>query len=319
MKYYIAADGGGTKLQAILYDEELRMVSAARVSGVNSNFRPVGHIAAEMRRLVRELVPEEVSEVECVCVSVVGDMELLREALGERCVIKGCQAYGEGEAALAAAGVLYGVAAQSGTGSDAFLVQPWMQDTVGGWGAVLGDEGGGYDLGIQTLKAAIYAFDGRGPRTALLDMVLAEWELSHPWDMIEKLVGNPDYRRVIASATYLTARAAAQGDAVALGLYERAAHELSHQVLTLIGRHGGSWQGPIVASGGTWKGCGHMFETFREDIWQAYPDAAVIRPFAEPVVGCMVRQRLEAGEDPGRLRDIVEERFPPFFLKDTRR
>ena len=54
MKYYIAADGGGTKLQAVLYDEELRMVSAARVSGVNSNFRPVGHIAAEMRRLVRE-------------------------------------------------------------------------------------------------------------------------------------------------------------------------------------------------------------------------------------------------------------------------
>ena len=34
MKYYIAADGGGTKLQAVLYDEELRMVSAARVSGV---------------------------------------------------------------------------------------------------------------------------------------------------------------------------------------------------------------------------------------------------------------------------------------------
>jgi len=62
-----------------------------------------------------------------------------------------------------------------------------------------------------------------------------------------------------------------------------------------------------------------MLETFREDIWQAYPGAAVIRPFAEPVVGCMVRQRLEAGEDPGRLRDIVEERFQPFFLKDTRR
>ena len=49
------------------------------------------------------------------------DMELLMEALGERCAIKGCQAYGEGEAALAAAGVLYGVVAQSGTGSDAFL------------------------------------------------------------------------------------------------------------------------------------------------------------------------------------------------------
>lgn len=52
MKYYIAADGGGTKVQAVLYDEELRMVSAARVSGVNSNFRPVEHIAAEMHKSV---------------------------------------------------------------------------------------------------------------------------------------------------------------------------------------------------------------------------------------------------------------------------
>ena len=319
MKYYIAADGGGTKLQAILYDEELRIVNAVRVSGVNSNFRPVQQIAAEMRRLVQELIPREIREIECVAVSVAGNRELLMDILKERCNILSCRCYGEGEAALAAAGVLYGVVAQSGTGSDAFLVQPGIQDAVGGWGAVLGDEGGGYDLGIRTLKAAIYAFDGRGPHTALLDMVLEKWELSRLWDMIGKLVENPDYRSKIASATYLTARAAAQGDAVAIGLYEWAAHELSHQVLTLIERHGGNWQGPIVASGGTWKGYGRMFEAFREDIWRVYPDTAVIRPFAEPVVGCMVRQRLEAGEDATKLRYIVEERFCPFFLEDTRR
>ncbi len=315
MRYYIAADGGGTKLQAILYDEEMHIVSSARVSGVNSNFRPEEHIAREMRQLAQELVPDWIQEIECVSISFAGETQQLLDSLAERCTIKGHQGYGEGEVALAAAGALYGIAAQSGTGSDAFLVQPGAQDSVGGWGAVLGDEGGGYDLGVRTLKAAIYAFDGRGPRTALLDMVLEEWKLPHPWDMIEKLVGDSDYRRTIASATYLTARAAKQGDAVAISLYEGAAHELSHQVLTLIGRHGGNWQGPIVASGGTWKGCGHMFDTFRRDIQRVYPEAVVIRPFAEPVVGCAIRPRLEAGEDAGKLRDIVEERFSPFFLK----
>ena len=31
--YYLAADGGGTKLQTILYDEDLRIVRTARVAG----------------------------------------------------------------------------------------------------------------------------------------------------------------------------------------------------------------------------------------------------------------------------------------------
>lgn len=315
MKYYIAADGGGTKLQAILYDEELHVVNAARTFGVNSNFKPLEHIEAEVRQLAAELIPADIGEIECVSMSVVDGGELLLESLEGHCSVKNRCSYGEGEVALAAAGVPYGVVAQSGTGSDAFLIQPGVRDTVGGWGAVLGDEGGGYDLGVRTLKAAIYAHDGRGPGTILLDMVLDKWKLSHPWEMIRKLVEDPDYRRLVASATYFTAEAAELGDAVAIGLYEEAARELSHQVLTVIRRHGGVWEGPVVASGGTWKGHGRMFEAFREEILRTYPEAVVIRPWAEPVVGCILRQRMAAGEDIRNLKGIVEERLSPFLLK----
>lgn len=317
MKYYIAADGGGTKLQAILYDEELRMVNTARISGVNSSFRPMEHIAAEIRQLAEELVCEGISEIEHVSLSMVGSEGMLLKALESRCTVRNHSCYGEGETALAAAGVLYGVVAQAGTGSDAFWVQPGGHDFVGGWGAMLGDEGSGYDLGIRSLKAAIYAYDGRGPKTVLLDMVMEAWKLSSPWDMIRKLIENPDYRGLAASAAYLTAAAARQGDEVALRLYEKAAHEMSLQVLTVIGRHGGAWEGPIVASGGTWKGCARMFEVFREDIWRSYPGVAVIRPFADPVVGCAIRQRLTEGENPEELRAMVEERLEPFLLRTT--
>ena len=315
MKYYIAADGGGTKLQAVLYDETLHVINTARVSGVNSNFKLVERIAAEMHHLAAELIPEDIDGIENVTLSVVGDGEMLLDALKSRRPVRNCCYYGEGEVALAAAGVLYGVVAQAGTGSDAFLVQPGFRDAVGGWGAVLGDEGGGYDLGIRTLKAAIYAYDGRGPKTVLLEMLMEKWNLSRPWDMIERLVRNPDSRELAASATYLTAEAAGRGDEVALKLYEDAAHELSLQVLTLLRRHGGIWEGPIVASGGTWKGCGRMFDTFREDIWKVYPDAVVDRPFADPVVGCAIRQRMAEGEQFRNLKDMIEEEFAPFLLK----
>ncbi len=314
MKYFIAIDGGGTKLQAILYDQDLHIVKTARVLGVNSNFKSVEHIEMEIWQLAKDLSLEEIKEIEYVSLSVAGDRELLLDSLKNHCRVKNICCYGEGEVALAAAGVLYGVAAQSGTGSDAFLIQPGVRDTVGGWGAVLGDEGSGYDLGVRTLKAAIYAYDGRGPNTILLDLVLERWKLSHPWEMIEKLARDPDYRRQAASATYLTAEAAEMGDSVAIGLYEEAAHVLSHQVLTLVGRYGGVWVGPIVASGGTWKGQGRMFETFRQDILWKYPKAVVIRPFVEPVVGCILRQRLESGEETEKLRDIIEERFSQFRI-----
>lgn len=316
MRYYIAADGGGTKLQAILYDEEFRIIKTARSCGVNSNFRPEADIIAEMQGLAEELIPEGISEIERVDISIVGSAERLLEALKARCSIRAHNSYGEGQAALAAAGALYGVVAQAGTGSDAFLVQPDGCDTVGGWGAVLGDEGSGYDLGLRTLKAAIYACDGRGPQTMLLDMLLKEWQMSNLWEMVQRLVRNSDSRRLVASATHLTAEAAKLGDEVAIDLYRQAAHALSLQVLTVIKRHGSVWEGPIVASGGVWKGCGRMFEAFCEDIRQVYPDAAIIRTFADPVVGCAIRQRLLAGEDLEELRDVLEERFQPFFIKN---
>ena len=84
MKYYIAADGGGTKLQAVLYDETLHVINTARVSGVNSNFKPVERIAAEMHHLAAELIPEDIDGIENVTLSVVGDGEMLLDALKSR-------------------------------------------------------------------------------------------------------------------------------------------------------------------------------------------------------------------------------------------
>lgn len=57
MKYYIAADGGGTKLQAILYDENLHIVDTGRMSGTNTILRTEEEVREDMRVLIRGLIP----------------------------------------------------------------------------------------------------------------------------------------------------------------------------------------------------------------------------------------------------------------------
>jgi N-acetylglucosamine kinase-like BadF-type ATPase len=60
---------------------------------------------------------------------------------------------------------------------------------AGGWGGQLGDEGGGYDLGLQGLRAVARAVDRRGPATSLQETLLAALGLEDPYDLISWAAG----------------------------------------------------------------------------------------------------------------------------------
>lgn len=315
MKYYIAADGGGTKLQMVLYDETFHVVNSTRMTGTNSGLRPAEQIVREMSQVVEQLIPDEITEIEGADLSVQRYEKELLDILKRRCSVKSYCSCGEGNIALAAAGAPFGIVAQSGTGSDAFLIQRKRQECVGGWGFMLGDEGSGYEIGHNTLKSAIYAYDGRGPKTAILDLLMEEWKLSQLWDLVEKLGQAADYHQVTANAAVIAAKAAKEKDAVALEIYERAAHEMSRLVFAAIDHNQGSWEGPIVASGGAWKGCRQMFEHFCAEIQSRYPEAEIRHPVFEPVIGCAVMRRFAAGEAFDQFREKFQKQFHMFLYQ----
>ena len=67
----------------------------------------------------------------------------------------------------------WGVALISGTGSNCLgRARDGSIARVGGWGALMGDEGSGYALGARALRVAGQAFDGRAEAPALLDAAL---------------------------------------------------------------------------------------------------------------------------------------------------
>jgi N-acetylglucosamine kinase-like BadF-type ATPase len=92
-------------------------------------------------------------------------------------------------------------------------------------GAITGDWGGGYDLGLAAVSAAARGEDGRGPRTSLEHAVPAHFGLVTPTELAEAIhTGRTEQRRVIELAPVVLAEAA--DDAVAAEIVQRLASEV---------------------------------------------------------------------------------------------
>ena len=176
----------------------------------------------------------------------------------------------------------------------------------------MGDEGSGYEIGLNAIKAAIYSHDGRRPKSMLYDLVMEKWGLSNLWGIVSHLAGNPDARHEVASAAVLCAKAANAGDRVALRIYEHAALEMLVQTRGVIEDRREDWNRTVVIMGGAWKGCPRMFEVFKQEIELNYPESTVEKPLYEPVVGCAVLRCLRDGLAMEEIGGMVAEGFGDF-------
>ncbi|KAF3640410.1 Actin-like ATPase superfamily protein isoform 2 [Capsicum annuum] len=82
-------------------------------------------------------------------------------------------------------GKLHGCVLIAGTGTIAYgFTEDGRDARAAGAGPVLGDWGSGYGIAAQALTAAIRAYDGRGPYTALTSSILRKLDLSSPDELI---------------------------------------------------------------------------------------------------------------------------------------
>lgn len=87
------------------------------------------------------------------------------------------------------------IALISGTGSFCFgTSSSGKRETCGGWGGLLGDEGGGYWIAMEGLKAVTRQADGRGPVTLLTQHILTYLGLQNATELIG-LVYDPNTTR----------------------------------------------------------------------------------------------------------------------------
>jgi glucosamine kinase len=214
-----------------------------------------------------------------------------------------------------------GIAAIAGTGSNVFGVgvggdgaepRAWR---AGGWGHRLGDEGSGYWLGVQSIKAALRDREASGPPTALTDAVPASLGESSIEAVVARVYAEPTLTKgEIASIGIETARLAAQGDAIARELYERGAAELGEQIAAVIRQTGLQGDFPVGLIGSAFKAGAVFVEPLTRAIHAYAPDACVAPVEMAPVGGSLLLAARACGNgdaiDGEELSALIRDAVP---------
>jgi N-acetylglucosamine kinase-like BadF-type ATPase len=205
-----------------------------------------------------------------------------------------------------------GVAVIAGTGSNVFGVGP--DDTpwrAGGWGHLLGDEGSGYWLGVQSIKAALSDREASGPETALTDRAPAFFGLQSVEELVHLVYSKPLTKGQIAALAAVTAELANAGDAVARELYVRGASELGRQVRAVLEQTGLRGSFPVGLIGGTFEAGAVYLQPITAEVHERAPEAHVERVKLAPVGGSLLLAARVCGRagrlEPEELTRLIDE------------
>ncbi|NJN62020.1 MAG: ATPase [Coleofasciculaceae cyanobacterium RL_1_1] len=184
-----------------------------------------------------------------------------------------------------AAGI--GIAAIAGTGSIVFG-RGAMGATarVGGWGYLLGDEGSGYDIARRGLQAALYAADGRGESTRLLDEFQQHFQARSPRDLAMAIYRHHLPVRDLAALATIVDRVAVAADPVARSIIDQGAAELAIAIRTCA-RQLFAIDHPveIVTIGGVWQSGAGFRDRVIDAVRSEFSAASLVWPRSSPAHG----------------------------------
>ncbi len=205
-----------------------------------------------------------------------------------------------------------GVGAISGTGSNVFGVgrdgRAWR---TGGWGHIVGDEGSGYWLGLESIKAALRDRDGSGPQTALSDAAVEFFKAPSVEALGVLVYSRPLSKSEVAAFASETALLAERGDAVARELYEDGARWLGGQIAAVIAQTGLEGAFPVGLIGSAYKAGPVFVEPLVRVIHQVASEAQIATVEMPPVGGSLLLAARACGAegalDPVRLAQLIEQ------------
>lgn len=123
----------------------------------------------------------------------------------------------------------------SGTGSCCFGGVPGARTVrVGGWGHLLGDQGSGYEIGLQAMRALAGHVDRSGRWPVLGRRILRALQLNEPEDLVDwaQAAGKSE----IAALAVAVFDAAVERDPLAVAVLEKAAVSLANDAVACAAR-----------------------------------------------------------------------------------
>jgi N-acetylglucosamine kinase-like BadF-type ATPase len=306
MGYVLGIDGGGTKTVCVLINSTGEVVGRGEAGP--SNYQTVGldtagqSIAIAIKRAVHPEIG--FSQIEAIGLGLAGvgrpeDQVVVHSMVQQlpyrhddpvELKLPPERVFVTHDCAIALAGGTHdnvGIVTVSGTGSIAYgRNREGITKRVGGWGYLLGDEGSGYDIALQGLRAVMRAYDGRQPATGLSTEVMEALNLKSLEDLIEIVYRSNWKAKDIAALAPLVHNAAIAGDSTANQIIDQTVDELV-LIATVVceSLFDDRSRFEVVTMGGIWSGMPNIRDRFEQQILAKYPRAEVIWPLHEPAYG----------------------------------
>jgi N-acetylglucosamine kinase-like BadF-type ATPase len=184
-----------------------------------------------------------------------------------------------------------GVLVIAGTGSNTLgRTSTGERFTVGGWGPALGDQGSGYWIGHQALRAAVRAKDFGQP-TRILDRVIGFWNAPNLSEVVNIAHSAPDFSLLAP----LVVECAEEGDAVALEVLQRGGRMLGEdaaEAFRQVRQFEPEQPVPGIAFiGGILDKVAFVRESMIETIRRTLPTVQILPEAVDAVTGALWRAR----------------------------
>jgi N-acetylglucosamine kinase-like BadF-type ATPase len=237
--YFLGIDGGQSSTTALIGDGTGRIAGYGRGGPCNHVKGPEGRtkFVNAIRECVGQAMQGKDLPIEALCGGFSGgptDKEALLKEMFPR-----SRVFVTTDALIALTGATSGapgIITIAGTGSIAFgRNSEGRSARAGGWGYVFGDEGGGFDLTRQALRAVLREEEGWGPRTSLTPLLLDATGTTSANELLHHFYTTDWPRPKIARLSRIVDQAAADGDPLAIDLIHAAAQQLAGYTAAIRG------------------------------------------------------------------------------------
>ena len=305
--FVFGADGGGTKTLGMVADASGAVLARHQVGATNPN---VAGVEASARNLLELLLrccsiagcqPAALRAVVCGLAGVGSPAirKSLEDAIRQECFNRGLQNLSitlETDARIALEGALdggEGAVIIAGTGSIVLAKKPGGGTVrVGGFGKIVGDEGSGYFLGLEVLKAVARDIDGRGEAGNLRRAVEARFG----WNSRDELIAAVYKEQFpIPSLAPILLDQARAGDTVSLDILEESAAHLARHVAPLFAAWPANLTLNIAFVGGLIETDTPYARILRRKLLAEFPRVSIVPQKQPPVIGAVILARQAAG------------------------
>lgn len=280
--YWIGADGGGTKTEVLLSDEQGRILDSYRAGSTSYKHVGMAECIAILKNALKALESrneglERGNAGICFALPNYGESKtadrLLEKAVDENfpgyrtILVNDCEVGWSGSLGLEP-----GINLVAGTGAIVFgKDEKGNTARAGGWSDYFSDEGSCNWLGKKAMELFSKESDGRAQKGALLQIMREKFKLEDDFDIIDIFEQNYQNNRTnTAGLQRLLLEAAKQGDAGAVLLYKEAACELAESVLAVYRKLEWGLSTNVSYSGGLFHAGKYILEPLKKRL-KNYP------------------------------------------------